>query len=283
MTDPGGSFGTGTTSITSSWLLVYCTMSMRTCRAFVTEVGPVGTSLALQRNGCIGSPLICQTVRAIPRISPKCRAFRSPSRITGESDTWCSFVNSVSHSTNWVTCRTRIAVCARSSGLRARCVETTTSGALLPRHLSSTIKQLRSRRSRPLVSQLSTKSHAWEVSFQNFDFRQKTPQPSREASRGRLWKTESQFSPRECAKYSYWSSSTRETTSASYFLISLVKRTFRNSQLKCISSFSIALISCGCRKSSAYSGQPYLGTPFSSRWLNFRNICLRFSVSISAP
>mmetsp|Transcript_60430 Transcript_60430/g.129584 ORF Transcript_60430/g.129584 Transcript_60430/m.129584 type:complete len:223 (+) Transcript_60430:740-1408(+) len=145
MTSPSGSFGTGSTSTTSSRVGMNCTTSILHCRALVTDVGPVGTSLAFHRNLWMGLPLICQTVRAIPRISPKCLAFKSPSRITGASTAPLDSEKSVSASMIWLTWRTRIAVCARLSGSFARCVDTTMRGVLQARHLSSTMRQLLSR------------------------------------------------------------------------------------------------------------------------------------------
>mmetsp|Transcript_82985 Transcript_82985/g.238506 ORF Transcript_82985/g.238506 Transcript_82985/m.238506 type:complete len:230 (+) Transcript_82985:1080-1769(+) len=219
--------------MTSIWPERYCTASMRHCRAFVIDVFPVGTSDAHHRNLCSWLPVICQTVRAMPRISPKCFALRSPQSTTGASETLCSAVNSVSASTICVTWRTRTAVCERSSGSFARCVETTTNGgAEVYRHCSSTIKQLLSRWRRPLSSLPSTKSMACCAKRLNFERRQKTPQPSREAARGRLWKTMSHSSSRHWWKYSFSSSSTSESTSASSCRIWSTSRTFREGHLK---------------------------------------------------
>mmetsp|Transcript_23440 Transcript_23440/g.64909 ORF Transcript_23440/g.64909 Transcript_23440/m.64909 type:complete len:252 (+) Transcript_23440:965-1720(+) len=247
MTSPGGSFGTGFTSMTSSWLLRNCTMSMRVCRALVTDVGPVDTSLAHHRNLWMGLPRTCQTVRVSPRISAKCRALRSPIRITGASTEFVELVKSVRPSMICMICRTRMAVCARSSGFLARCVETTTNSEPQARHLSSTIRQLRSRFSPPCSSAASTRSKACLSHRKNLERRQNTPHPSCETVRGRLWKTESHVSPRHCAKCSCWSSSTSDMTSASRATISFNKRCFLVAHLKSSSRRSTLSIASGDR------------------------------------
>mmetsp|Transcript_3226 Transcript_3226/g.7600 ORF Transcript_3226/g.7600 Transcript_3226/m.7600 type:complete len:242 (+) Transcript_3226:888-1613(+) len=239
---------------------------MRQRLALVIDVGPVGTSVALQRNLWIASPpRICQTVRAMPLISPRCRALRSPIKITGASMASRSEVNSVRPSISWDTCLTLIAVWPRLSGSLARWVETTTSGVPQAFHRRRTMRQLRSRLSPPLSSLPSTKSSPFRATSSNFDLRQKTPQPSGEPLLGRLWKTPSQQSARPCKKKFCWSFSTNDITSGSLRLSCSKTLFLRCSQLKCASWPCTASISSGVRIPSTYLGQGLTGLPEASR------------------
>ena len=235
---------------------------MRIRRVDVTDVGSERVAIAEKTNGWTGWSHSSRTARAM---LPSCRmlvVLRSPARITGASSaSWCA-ANGVSFWKSAAACLARIFVCAQSSGLRARCVEMKIIRSDEWRWRSSTKSAHRSLLVRPVSGSARSTNSRWSWSMSSKRWRrQKMPQPSADASRGRLRYADSKPSLAISGfqNSSYRSSSTSESRSELVSCTVLSSRSRRLCHAKCRScSSSMACCCSSVSRPTAYLGQPRL-------------------------